>query len=83
MSNEDLSTAPPTPDPNASNHNSHRAAFGEWLREVSALLVVFPVIDQLVDESSRIRFNWWVAVIPWCFGLIFLVLGIALVPRSR
>ena len=57
--------------------------FCEWLREVSALLVVFPIIDQLVVEPGRAHFNWWLALSPAGLGLIFLIFGIALAARRR
>lgn len=53
-----------------------RHLLAEWMREVSALLVVFPVVDQLVDASARANFSAWVAGCSLLVGLTFLTLGV-------
>ena len=75
--------APSAPTGDPGNRDRLLAMLGEWLREVSALLVVFPLIDQLVDEPARAHFDWWVALSPMFLGLILLMLGVALDPRRR
>ena len=55
---------------------------GEWLREVSALLFVFPIVDQLVRDDPGARFDWVVARGSGAFGLLFLVAGLVLGRRS-
>ena len=56
---------------------------GEWMREVSALLAVFPLIDQLVDDRARVHFSWWVTGVSMACALIFLFIGVALDMRGR
>ena len=54
------------------------AALGEWLREVAALVVVFPVIDQLVRSDAGARFDWGVALGSLGCGLLALSIGLYL-----
>ncbi len=53
-----------------------RAAIGEWLREVSALVLVFPIVDQLVREQPATRFDCVVGGGGVILGLILLALGL-------
>jgi hypothetical protein len=54
---------------------ARRAALAGWLLEISALLAVFPVLDQLVREEP---FNWTIAGAGTLFALLFLFVGVTL-----
>jgi uncharacterized membrane protein YozB (DUF420 family) len=52
------------------------AALGEWFRELSALLAVFPLVDQLVLDGVIVK--WMLVSICMSLALIFLLLGLIL-----
>jgi hypothetical protein len=62
-----------------SDISTRRSAMSQWLREVSALLLVFPVVDQLVLNGPGQRFDWTVAVGGATAGLLLLGIGLTLI----
>jgi hypothetical protein len=57
------------------NRAARISAFAGWLLEVSALLAVFPVLDQLVRD---VPFNWALATIYMTLALILFSTGLYL-----
>lgn len=68
-------SAPRSPIPEA------RKACADWLLEISALLAVFPWLDQLVIHSSS-PFNWKVASGTLFFALSLSAFGFGLLVQS-
>lgn len=63
--------------------NGTRTALAEWLLEVSALLAVFPWLDQVVLHDAPGGFNWRVAAGTFHLALGFLCIGPGLLAQER
>ncbi|MCC6739978.1 MAG: hypothetical protein IT452_13100 [Planctomycetia bacterium] len=63
--------------------NPTRSALADWLLEVSALLVVFPWLDQIVLAESQYGFKWRVAGGTFLLALGFLCVGLGIHALNR
>jgi hypothetical protein len=65
--------------PNAAEKQALQTAVSTWLLEVSALLFVFPILDQLFDTRP---FRWFLAAAGFGLSLTFGLLGLTLIKAS-
>ena len=57
------------------NHRARKNALGDWFREISALLAVFPWLDMALERKSM---DWKFVIQAGFAALIFLVIGLLL-----